>query len=93
MNKLYLLELAAHNNLSTGIDVNSCYAVHKATKVAFRLINTTNSNIWTRHPLLVTEMYEAELEAWHHHTKMGQECKGTKITLQPISPPEIMQEL
>ena len=89
----YLLELAAHINISTRIVVNSCYVMPKARKVAVILISITNSNIWIRLTLLVAEMCEAELEPWHYHTKMDQEGEDIKSTFQPISPPEITSEL
>ena len=58
----YFLEKAAHNNLPSGIAVNTCYVAPKARKVSIILINTTNNNMWIRQPLLAAEMYEVNIE-------------------------------
>ena len=75
----YLLELAAQNNLPFQIVVNSCYMMPKARKAAVILVTTIESNIWIRQPLLLREMYEAELKPYHYHTAMDQEEEDIKI--------------
>ena len=65
----------------------------KARRVAVIPVNTTDSNTCIRQLLPMAEMYEVELESWHYHTTMDQDCEDVKITFQPISLPEIKQEL
>ena len=43
---LYMVELAAHNNLPSGVVVNHSYVTPKAGQVAVILINTTSRNAW-----------------------------------------------
>ena len=88
-----MLELAAHNNIPTGIVVHSCCATPKPRKVAVILVNATNSNIRIWKSLLAVKMYEAEIELWHYYIKMDQKGEDIKITFWPISPPEIELEL
>ena len=40
--KLYILELAVHNNIPAGDVVNRCYVTPKVGQVLVILINTTN---------------------------------------------------
>ena len=49
-----------------------------AREVAVILVNTANSNICIRQPLLVAEMYEKELEPGHYNTNMDQEGNHEK---------------
>ena len=58
---LYIIELAAHNNLPCGVVVNCSYVTPKAGQVAVILINTTKGNIWICQPLLAAKIYEVEL--------------------------------
>ena len=64
--KLYLLKLAAHNNLPSGIVVNHYCVTSRARRVSVILVNTTSTNFCKRQSLLVAEMYEAELQPWHY---------------------------
>ena len=57
----YMLYLAVHNNLQSGIVVNHSYVTPKAGQVAVILINTTARNIWIHQPLLGGDVYEVEL--------------------------------
>ena len=42
---LYMVELAMHNNLPSGVAVNHSYITPKAGQVVVILINTTSRNI------------------------------------------------
>ena len=52
-----MIELAAHNNLLSGVVVNYSYVTPKERQVAVILINTTNRNIWTHQLLLAAQVY------------------------------------
>ena len=55
---LYMIELAADNNLLSGIVVNGSYVTPKAGQVAVILINTTNRNTWIHESLLDAEIFK-----------------------------------
>ena len=61
---LYMVELAVHNNLPSGVVVNHSYATPEAGQVAVILINTTSRNIWICQPLLAAEIFGVELYPW-----------------------------
>ena len=60
---LYMVELAVHNNLPSGVVVNCSYVIPKAGQVVVILVNTTSRNIWICQPLSAAKIYEVEL---HH---------------------------
>ena len=74
-----MLELAAHNTLSSGVVVNCSYVTPKAGQVAEILINTTDRNIWIHQPLLVANMYEVEPHPWQYQTILHREVNSIKI--------------
>ena len=92
-NGSYLVELAAHNNLSSGVVVNCSYATSKAGQVVVILINTTSRNIWICQPLLTTKIYEVELHPWQYKSILHREGNTIKVGFQPIVPPEVEGDL
>ena len=58
---LYMVEIAAHNNLPPGVVINCSYVTPKAGQVAVILINSMGRNIWIHQPLLAAEIYKVEL--------------------------------
>ena len=84
-----MVELAAHNNLPSGVVVNCSYVTLKAGKVAMILINTTNRNIWICWPLLAAEVYEVELHPWQYHSMLYREGNINKVGFQPVVTPKI----
>ena len=90
---LYMVELAAHNNLPSGVVVNHSYATPKAGQVAVILINTTSRNIWICQPLLAAKIFEMELHPWQCKSILHKEGKTIKVGFQPIVPPEMEGDL
>ena len=86
---LYMVELAAHNNLPSGVVVNCSYVTPKAGQVVVILINTTNRNIWIQQPLLAAEVYEVELHPWQCCSMLYREGNTIKVGLQLVVPPEV----
>ena len=86
---LYMVELAAHNNLPSGVVVNHSYVMPKAGQVAVILINTTSRNMWICQPLLAAEIFEAELHPWQYKSILQREGNMIKIGFQKIAPPEV----
>ena len=74
-----MVELAADNNLPSGVVVNHSYVRPKAGQVAVILINTTNRNIWIHQPLLAAKIYEVELNLWQYHSVLYKEGNTIKI--------------
>ena len=79
---LYMIELAVHNNLPSGVVVNHSYVTPKTGQVAVILINTTTSNIWICQPLLATEIYEVELHPWQYKLILYREGSTIKVGFQ-----------
>ena len=67
---LYIVEQAAHHNLQHALVVNSCCVTLKAKRVLVILINTTDQNISVRQPLLVTELFQVEVEPQQYCTEI-----------------------
>ena len=84
-----MVELAAHNNLPSGVVVNRSYATPKAGQVAVILINTTSRNIWICEPLLAAKIFEVELQPWQYKPVLHGEDNTIKVGFQPIVPPEV----
>ena len=84
-----MVELAAHNNLPSGVVVNHNYVPPKAGQVAVILINTINRNIWICQPLLAAEIYKVELHPWQYKSILYREGNTIKLGFQPIIPPEV----
>ena len=87
--ELYMIELAAHNNLPSGVVVNYSYVTHKAGQVVVILINTNSRNIWICQPLLAAEIYEVELHPWQYKSMLYREGNTVKIGFQQIVLPEV----
>ena len=85
----YMVELAVHNNLPSGVVVNHSYVTPKAGQVAVILINTTIRNIWICQPLLAAEIFEVELHPWQYKSVLYREGNTIKVGFQPIVPPEV----
>ena len=85
----YMVELAAHNNLPSGVVVNHSYATPKAGHVPVILINTTSRNIWICQPLLAAKIFEVELHPWQYKLVLHRERNTIKVGFQPIVPPEV----
>ena len=90
---LYMVELALHNNLPSGVVVNCSYATHKAGQVAVILINTTSRNIWICQPLLAAKIFEVELHPWQYKSVLHREGNMIKVGFQPKVPPEVEGDL
>ena len=86
---LYMVELAVHNNLPSGIVVNCSYATPKTGQVAVILINTTSRNIWICQPLLAAKIFKVELHPWQYKSILHRESNTIKVGFQPIVPPEV----
>ena len=86
---LYMIELAVHNNLPSGVVVKHSYVTPKAGQVAVILINTTSRNIWICQPLLAAEIYKVELHPWQYKSVLYREGNTMKVGLQPIVPPQV----
>ena len=85
----YKVELAAHNNLPSGVVVNHSYVTPKAGQVAVTLINTTSRNIWICQPLLAANIYEVELHPWQYKSILHKEGNTIKVGFQSKIPPEV----
>ena len=85
----YMVELALHNNLPSGVVVNDSYVTPKAGQVAVILINTTSRNIWICQPLLAAKIFEVELHPWQYKSILHREGNTIKVGLQPIITPEV----
>ena len=88
-NGLYMVELAAHNNLPSGVVVNHSYVTPKAGQLVVILINTTSRNIWICQPLLAAKIYEVELHPWQYKSILYRDGNTIKVGFQPIVPPEV----
>ena len=86
---LYMVELAAHNNLPSGVVINCSYVKPKVEQVEGILINITNRNIWINQPLLPNEIYEVDLHPWQDHSVLYTEGNTIKVGFQPIVSPEV----
>ena len=64
----YMVELAAHNNLPSGVLINHSYVTPKVGQVAVILINIASRNIWINEPLLAADIFEVELYPWQYHS-------------------------
>ena len=84
-----MIEIAAHNNLPSGVVVHHSYVTPKAEQVVVILITTTDRSIWICQPLLDVDMYEVELHPWKIHTVLYREGNTIKVGFQPIVPPEV----
>ena len=62
--KLCMVELAAYNNMPSGVVVNCSCVTSKVRQVLTILINTSSRNIWIQQPLLATDVYEMKLHPW-----------------------------
>ena len=62
----YLIELAVHCKLLSGIIINFIYVTPKAGQVSVILVNTANRNILTQQTLFATEAFEVEVYPWHY---------------------------
>ena len=82
----YMIELAAHNNLPSGVVVNCSYVTPKAGQVAVILINTTSRNIWIHQPLLAAKIYKVELHPWQYISILYREGNTIKVGFQLIVP-------
>ena len=89
----YMLEIAAHANLPSGIVVNHSNDTPKSGRMSVILVNTTSRNIWIRQPLLAADNYEVELHPWQYHANLNREGNDIKITFQLAIPPEIECDL
>ena len=85
----YMVELAAHNNLPSGVVVNCSYVTPMAGQVAEILINTSSRNIWICQPLLAAEIFEVELDPQQYKSVLYREGNTIKVGFQPIVPPEV----
>ena len=85
----YMVELAAHNNLPSGVVVNCSHVTPKAGQVAVILINTTSRNIYIHQPLLAAKIFEVELHPWQYKSILNREGNTIKVWFQPIVPPEV----
>ena len=74
----YIVELAVHNNLPSGVVVNCCYTTPKAGQVSVILINTTSRNNWICQPLLAAEIFEVELHPWQYKSVLQREGNTTE---------------
>ena len=81
-----MVELAAHNNLPSGVVVKLQLC---NTQGRSDLINTTNRIIWICQPLLAAKIYEVELHPWQYHSVLYKEGSTIKVGFQPIVPPEV----
>ena len=55
------------------------------------LIDTTDQNIWFRHPLLAAELFEVEVDPQWYHTEFN--CEGDEIVISfLLAPPHEDQE-
>ena len=86
---LYMVELAVHNNLPSGVVVNHSYATPKAGQVAVILINTTSRNIWICQPLIAAKIFDVELHPCQYKSVLHREGNTIKVGFQPIVPPEL----
>ena len=86
---MYMIELAAHNNVPSGVVLNCSYVTPKAGQVAVILINTTNRNIWIHQPLLAAKICEVELHPWQYCSVLYKEGNTIKVGFQPIVPPQV----
>ena len=84
-----MIELAAQNNLPSGVVVNHSYVIPKAGKVVVIAINTTKKNIWVHQPLLAAEVYEVELHPWKYCSVLYREGNTIKVGFHPAVPPEV----
>ena len=87
--RLYMVELAVHNNLPSGVVVDCSYATPKAGQVVVILINTTSRNIWICQPFLAAKIFEVELHPWQYKSVLHREGNTIKVGFQPIVPPEV----
>ena len=85
----YIVELAVHNKLPSGVVVNCSYATPKAGQVVVILINITSRNIWICQPLLAADLFEVELHPWQYKSVLHREGNTIKVGFQPIVPPEV----
>ena len=90
---LYMIDLAAHNNLPSGVVVNNSYVTPKAGQVMVILINTINRIIWIHQPLLAAEIYEVDLHPWQYPFVLYIEKNTIKVGFQPVVPPEVEESL
>ena len=88
-----MIELAAYNNLPSGVVVNHSYVIPKAGQVAVILINTTSRNIWIHQPLLAAKIYEVELHLWQYKSILYREGNTIKVGFQLIVPLEVEEGL
>ena len=75
----HMIELAAQNNLPSGVVINCSYATPKAGQVVVILINTTNRNIWICQPLLAAEVYEVELHPLQYNSVLYRQENTIKV--------------
>ena len=78
----YMIELAAHSNLPSGVVVNHSYVTPRAGQVAVILINTINRNIWICLPLLAVSVCKVELHAWQYCSVLYRERNTIKDGFQ-----------
>ena len=90
---LYMVELAVHNNLPSGVVVNCSYATPKAGQVVVILINTTSRKIWIHQPLLAAKIFEVKLHPWQYKSVLHRGGNTIKVGFQPIVPPEVEGDL
>ena len=83
-----MIELAAHNNLPSGVVVNHSYVTPKVGQVMVILLNTSNRNIWICYPLLA-----AIVTKWScipgSTILLYREGNAIKVGFQPVLPPEV----
>ena len=84
-----MVELAAHNNLPSGVVVNHSYTTPKPGQVTVILINTTSRNILICQPLLAAKISEVELHPWQYKSILHREGNTIKVGFQPNVPPEV----
>ena len=85
----YMVELAAHNNLPSGIAVNCIYVTPMAGQVVVFRINTTNRNIWIFQPSIAAKVYKVKLHPWQYCSMLYREWNTIKVEFQPVVPPEV----
>ena len=82
----YIVEQTEHHNLPNGLVVKSCCITPRARRVTVILINTTDQIIWVRQPLMVTDLFEADVEPEQYYTWMDREGDEIIISFQLVSP-------
>ena len=89
----YMVELAAHNNLPSGVVLNRSYIPPKAGQVAVIIINTTSEKIWICQPLLAAKIFQVELHPWQYKSILHRGGNTIKVGFQPIVITEVKGSL